>query len=171
MKRYNLNVAEQLLNNFIGLSGFDITDKSRKEEKVCKRSFFNYLLHRTNNMNPSNIEDFYKEKGGTLTRLSIRHSLDRYDYYYENFEQFRKYYDNYFIGSEEQKKLNKKREVKSKAEFKQDELFNVINGLKEDWQRTEMLEMVNLRIKSWEWKYSDKCEIISCSDGITSLTF
>ena len=166
MKKYNFNTAEQLLNNFIGLSGFDITDKSRKEEKVCKRSFFNYLIHKINNMNPSNIEDFYKEKGGTLTRLSIRHSLDRYDYYYENFEQFRKYYDNYFPPIDVKRKSRLENN-----DLINDELFFVIDSIREPFRRAEMLEMVKLRIKSWEWKNRDECTVYDCSSDISSLTF
>jgi hypothetical protein len=28
--------------------------------------------------------------------------------------------------------------------------------------------MVNLRVKSWNWKSKDKCEVIESSDGVTS---
>lgn len=166
MKKYNLNTAEQLLNNFVGLTGFDITETKRTTEKVCTRSFFNFLLHKMNNMTAGQIEDFYKHKGGSLTRLSIRHSLSRKDFYHENFEQFRKYYDNYFPSVDVKRKSRLENN-----DLMNDELFFVIDSIREPFRRAEMLEMVKLRIKSWEWKYRDECTVYDCSSDMSSLTF
>jgi hypothetical protein len=38
-----------------------------------------------------------------------------------------------------------------------------------DKRRDEIYEMVNMRIKSWEWKSKDRCEIIESSTSMEGM--
>ena len=57
---------------------------------------------------------------------------------------------------------------KNKAFGERNELHDLIDTIPED-KRKEMYEMINLRIKSWEWKNKDRCEIIESSTSMDGM--
>ena len=181
MKTYNKKQAETLAQDFTELHNIDLYATDRKTRNVVLRTLFYKVLSDGNNMNDREISEFFKSKDTKRERSSIYHALGKIDIYYETYDYFREAYDFLFDDKlelhneikEKQKRIaNKGKKVSDKIVSKEnvDELQAIIDTLTGS-RRAEVLELVRLRVKSWEWKYSDKCEIINCSSRISDMIF
>lgn len=170
---YNEEIANELLDNYIKLTGFDLNSRQRRPEDAYIRCLFYKILNELNDMNDRMIAEFLEAKGRKTNRVSIYQALTKVETYYASFKRFRQFYDVYFS---DQKELGIKRDKRKKIAFKEaikeidtrqskigmDALEVFISNIPFD-KRPEILELVKLRVKSWEWKAKNEYEIIECS--------
>ena len=170
---YNEEIADELLDNYIKLTDFDLHSRKRRPEDAYIRCLFYKILNELNDMNDRMIAEFLEAKGRKTNRVSIYQALTKVETYYASFKRFRQFYDVYFS---DQKELGIKREKRKKIAFKKtikeidtrqskigmDALEVFISNIPFD-KRPEILELVKLRVKSWEWKAKNEYEIIECS--------
>ena len=173
---YNEEIANELLDNFIKLTGFDLNSRQRRPEDAYIRCLFYKVLNELNEMNDRMIAEFLEAKGRKTNRVSIYQALTKVETYYTSYKRFRQFYDIYFT---DQKELGIKREKREKKAFKEtikeidtrqkkigmDALEVFISNVKFE-KRAEILELVTLRVKSWEWKAQNKYQIIEGSGNL-----
>ena len=177
---YNEEIANELLDNFINLTGFNLQSKKRKPEDAYIRCLFYKILNEINGMNDRMIAEFLEAKGRKINRVSIYQALKKVRTYYTSYKRFRQFYDVYFT---DQKELGIKADKIEKIAFKEtikeidtrqskigmDALELLINDLPYgSIQRADVTELVKLRIKSYEWKAQNKYEIIEGSGSLTN---
>jgi len=174
---YNEEIANELLDNYIKLTGFDLHSRQRRPEDAYIRCLFYKILKDLNDMNDRMIAEFFEAKGRKTNRVSVYQALTKVETYYTSFKRFRQFYDVYFS---DQKELGIKRDRRKKIAFKEtikeidtrqskigmDALDVLISNIQFD-KRPEILELVTLRVKSWEWKAKNEYEIIEGSNGLT----
>ena len=174
---YNEEIANELLDNYIKLTGFDLHSRQRRPEDAYIRCLFYKILKDLNDMNDRMIAEFLEAKGRKTNRVSVYQALTKVETYYTSFKRFRQFYDVYFS---DQKELGIKRDRRKKIAFKEtikeidtrqskigmDALEVFISNVPFD-KRPEILELVTLRVKSWEWKAKNEYEIIEGSNGLT----
>ena len=170
---YNEEIANELLDNYIKLTDFDLHSRKRRPEDAYVRCLFYKILKELNGMNDRMIAEFLESKGRKTNRASIYHAVTKVETYYASFKRFRQFYDVYFL---DQKELGIKREKRKKIAFKEtikeidtrqkkirmDALEVFISNIEFE-RRPEILELVKLRVKSWEWKAKNEYEVIECS--------
>jgi hypothetical protein len=170
---YNEEIANELLDNYIKLTGFDLHSRQRRPEDAYIRCLFYKILKDLNNMNDRMIAEFLGAKGRKTNRVSVYQALTKVETYYTSFKRFRQFYDVYFS---DQKELGIKRDRRKKIAFKEtikeidtrqskigmDALDVLISNIDFE-RRPEILELVKLRVKSWEWKAKNEYEVIECS--------
>ena len=175
---YNEEIANELLDNFIKLTGFDLHSRKRKPEDAYIRCLFYKILKELNEMNDRMIAEFLEAKGRKTNRVSIYQALTKVQTYYTSFKRFRQLYDVYFL---DQKELGIETDNSEKIAFKEtikeidtrqrkigmDALEVFISNIEFE-KRKEILELVTLRVKSWEWKAQNKYEIIEGSGSLTN---
>jgi hypothetical protein len=178
---YSKTEANRMLKEFQSLSGVDPLIYSQKPKDAYFRALLYKVLMDFNYMNDRQIAEFFLTKGITRTRVAVFHAVSKVDIYYLNYSDFRDVYNVYFDDkAEESKELDNKlmekakdasdRAVQNLPQFIKDDLYFLIHKLPLD-KRNEIYELVNLRVKSWDWKSKDKCEIIESSDGISSSAY
>ena len=174
---YNEEIADELLDNYIKLTNFDLNSRQRRPEDAYIRCLFYKILKDLNDMNDRMIAEFLEAKGRKTNRVSVYQALTKVETYYTSFKRFRQFYDLYFS---DQKELGIKRDRRKKIAFKEtikeidtrqskigmDALDVLISNIQFD-KRPEILELVTLRVKSWEWKAKNEYEIIEGSNGLT----
>tara|TARA_R110000787_G_scaffold107045_2_gene214846 strand:+ start:259 stop:819 length:561 start_codon:yes stop_codon:yes gene_type:complete len=181
-RKYNKGRADTLLKEYIELTGMDLESKSRKPEVVYVRSLFYKVLTDINLMGETTIERYLESKGVTRDRSSIWQALRKMESYYLNYSEFRELYDTYFndrkdgfLNKEKSKidkaerrneiiRLSKKdyielQNFRTKEITHKDNLDRIIEKIPLD-KRGDIYEMVNLRVKSWDWKSKNEYEII-----------
>jgi len=170
---YNEEIADELLDNYIKLTNFDLNSRQRRPEDAYIRCLFYKILKDLNDMNDRMIAEFLEAKGRKTNRVSVYQALTKVETYYTSFKRFRQFYDLYFS---DQKELGIKRDRRKKIAFKEtikeidtrqskigmDALDILISNIQFN-KRPEILELVRLRVKSWEWKAKNEYEIIECS--------
>jgi len=178
---YSKTEANRMLKEFQSLSGVDPLIYSQKPKDAYFRALLYKVLMDFNYMNDRQIAEFFLTKGITRTRVAVFHAVSKVDIYYLNYSDFRDVYNVYFDDkAEESKELDNKlmekakdasdRAVQNLPQFIKDDLYFLIHKLPLD-KRNEIYELVNLRVKSWDWKSKDKCEIIESSDGLSSRAY
>jgi len=178
---YSKVQANRMLKEFESLSGVDPLIYSQKPKDAYFRALLYKVLMDFNYMNDRQIAEFFLTKGITRTRVAVFHAVSKVDIYYLNYSDFRDVYNVYFDDkAEESKELDNKliekakdasdRAVQNLPQFIKDDLYFLIHKLPLD-KRNEIYELVNLRVKSWDWKSKDKCEIIESSDGLSSRAY
>jgi len=176
METYNKKQAAELGKEFIELHNVDLYATDRKTRNVVLRTLFYKVLRYKNNMNDREISDFFEENDTKKDRSSIYISFKKIDIYYETYDYFREAYDLYFKDKFKRHNKIKEKEIRMSEKLKKendkvvpkidkDELQAIIDTLKDN-KRAEILELVRLRVKSWEWKVEDRCEVI---EGYSSL--
>jgi hypothetical protein len=183
LRDYNLIEANKILADLVELTGFDLQDNSRKPTQAYLRAILYKNLMVYNYMNDRQISNWFEEHNLTKDRVSILHAVKKIDVYYLNYQGFRDIYDKYF-----QDKIKEGQILKSRNKVKKglkgskrfalprtrqmdDALQNLVNSVEGQSKRWELYKMIDLRIKSWEWKNTDHCEIIQGSDGISESVF
>jgi hypothetical protein len=180
-KDYNITEADKIFNKYNSLSRFDPLIKTRETKAVYFRALLYKVLMDFNYMNDRQVADYFLLKGKKTNRVSILQAVKKTGIYYRDFADFRKLYDVYFGDKVEDNKLIQERKRnrinsinlkagKVSANSDNDALNNLINDLPLD-RRSEVLERLQLMVKSWSWKSKDRCEIIEASEGIETNTF
>jgi hypothetical protein len=177
-KDYSISDANKILEDFQELSGVDPLILSQKPIDAYFRALLYKVLMDFNYMNDRQIEDFFWSKRIKRTRVAVYHAIRKIDLYYHNYSDFRNVYNIYFDDKIEEFKLLDNK-IKGKAEEldnrvkgilpkKQNDALQLLINSLPSYRRDEVYEIVNLRVKSWNWKSKDKCEVIESSDGVTS---
>jgi hypothetical protein len=110
-------------------------------------------------MNDRMISEYFAEYGIKRNRASIFVGLNKISQYYNHYNHFKQLYDSYFSdGSRYNTNTHKPG----------DALDELVFSLPKD-RRREIYELVNLRVKSWNWKTKDECKIVTCSESIGHL--
>ena len=181
MSRYNYNrqAAEELVNDFCEITKLNIFDNSRSNDKASFRALLYKVLNELNGMNDRMISDWFAEKGVKRNRSSIFHALKKIDVYYDSFTRFRVVYDIYFDDKKEEtirkerarleRLKNKTKAIKQIILNKEKDALALLIDTIPDNKRDDIYEMVNLRVKSWEWKSKDKCEVIECGTSMEGM--
>ena len=178
---YSKTEANRMLKEFQSLSGVDPLIYSQKPKDAYFRALLYKVLMDFNYMNDRQIAEFFLTKGITRTRVAVFHAVSKVDIYYLNYSDFRDVYDVYFDDkAEESRELEYKLKKRSKEaskranqelpQFIKDELYFLVHKLPLG-KRQEIYDLVSLRVKSWDWKSKDKCEIIEGSDGVSSRAY
>ena len=181
MRGYNKKIADKLAADFEGLTGMSLNDTSRKVNSVMIRCLFYKVLENFNYMNDRLISEWFETRGVKKNRSSIFIAMTNVDKYYIEYPLFRDLYDVYFRDKLEQRLKSQKAKKKRLEEYKQivkqmhlkenkDPLSILIKNLPID-KRHEIYEMVSLRVKSWNWKNKDKCEIIQGGTSLEHLCY
>jgi hypothetical protein len=168
--KYNKDRADELAEEFMTKTGIDVFSKSRKEEQVFLRTLFYKVLVHYNGMIDQNIEDWYKEHGVSKNRSSIYIALTKIDMYYRLNYTFRDVYDMYFNNKIKKRMALEEAKMKALDSIKnkrkpitlkknKDALDLLIEDIEPN-KRKEIYDLVSLRVKSWEWKSKDNCQII-----------
>jgi hypothetical protein len=168
MKTYNKKKADQLTKDFQILAKTDITNQTNQTEWVVLRSLYYKVLKDFNNMNDQRISDYLLSIDICKDRSSIHVARAKVDLYYDQFDFFRDAYNLFFHDKEVL--TSSKKEVEVVNEEPKDALEALIRTIPSH-RRDEVLEMVDLRIKSWEWKSKDSCKVMVCFDGISNYAY
>ena len=174
-REYNKETANLLAQKFEKLTGVDLDSRSRVVKEATLKALFWKILMDFNYMNDRNISEWYKDRGVSRNRSSIHIAMSKIDIYYSNYEFFRDVYHCYYNEQPESYKRDyRKRAVqkekvtkvlKSYNEHQKDKLNHLIDSLPAE-KRAEIYELVNLRVKSWDWKAKNEYEVI---EGYNSL--
>ena len=158
-KIYSKRKAFKRLKKFVKLTNYDINIQSRRAYEVRMRSLLCVVLKEKNGMLDYMISDFLAINGVDLDRSSIFTAIKRADYYYLNFKDYRDFYDIYFSD-----RMPKSEAVKVKADKNiiKDELHYLIQDLPTE-RRSEVLDSLIMKVKSWDWKSVDDCKTYDCS--------
>ena len=179
MKNYNADVANMLTKCLSEAIDVDFRKVSRDDKHVYSTTLLYKLLKDYNDMNDRMISNSFSESMGvSKNRSSIYTSLKKVDVYYSSHSEFRLFYDSFFkdkfrlrIVKEESRKkyldIQKAKDIElrpvvSFMQLKRQELIDSVSKLPED-KLNEIKYLVDLRIKSWDWKSKDICEIIEGS--------
>ena len=174
---YDLNGANKIFKEFQYRFDIDILTKTNKAKYATKRALLYHIMYNLNDMIDCQIEHFLSTKDVLILRPSIYKSRNKVDDYYKKHSEFKEIYDIYFadktnlnnkierkkeLGRQKRKamllKKNANVDIESKG-YNHDPLQVLINELPLD-KRSEILGLVSLRVKSWEWKTKDNYEII-----------
>ena len=187
-KDFNKAEANKILKKYNSLSGFDPLIKTRETKAVYFRALLYKVLIDFNYMNDRQVTDFFLSKGKKMNRVSILQAVRKIDIYYRDFADFRNLYDVYFADKTEDSILLKKRQndrinklntrvSKTNKRFAKripshinNKLHNFVDTIPKDREK-EILERLELMVKSWSWKSNDNYEIIEADSGISEVTF
>jgi hypothetical protein len=179
IRTYNVEAAKQLSEKFVEITGLDLTSKTRHQEESYLRALLYKVMVDINGMNDRMISDWFQDMGVKRNRSSIFHALRKINVYYENYVKFRNIYDLFFDDKKKQReRIESKRServriinerIAKKLETGERNKIHELADVIPDDRIDEMYEMMNLRIKSWNWKSKDKCEIIDSSTSMEGM--
>jgi len=179
IRTYNVDAAKQLADKFVEITEIDLTSTSRHQEESYFRALLYKIMVDVNGMNDRMISDWFQDMGVRRNRSSIFHALRKIDIYYESYVKFRNVYDLFFDDKKkereriESKKSEKVRMINERIARKlevgeRNKIHQLADVVPQD-RIEEMYEMMTLRIKSWNWKSKDKCEIIDSSTSMEGM--
>ena len=148
-----INETAEYIENYYDI---DLGDTKKTNELVAIRALFFYIVYEKYNVNDRLISDWLEENRGLRkNRSTIWFAINKIDEYLINFEYIRDTYD-YFMDNGVVHATNLPKSVVLSEK--------IIDAVKDIPPRRvdEIVEVINLRKKSWEWKSKDKCEIINC---------
>jgi len=179
IRTYNVEAAKQLSEKFVEITDLDLTSKTRHQEESYLRALLYKIMVDINGMNDRMISEWFQDIGVKRNRSSIFHALRKINVYYENYVKFRNVYDLFFDDKKRQRERIESRRservriinerIAKKLETGERNKIHELADVIPDDRIDEMYEMMNLRIKSWNWKSKDKCEIIDSSTSMEGM--
>jgi len=179
IRTYNVEAAKQLSEKFVEITGLDLTSKTRYQEESYLRALLYKIMVDINGMNDRMISEWFQDIGVKRNRSSIFHALRKINVYYENYVKFRNVYDLFFDDKKRQRERIESRRservriinerIAKKLETGERNKIHELADVIPDDRIDEMYEMMNLRIKSWQWKSKDKCEVIDSSTSMEGM--
>ena len=152
--------VDKLKELFLDKYSFDILDKSRDGIHPAYRSLFNVILFRKFKLNKSAISKYYNINGWhQKSHATIINSLRKFEIHKEAYKEIDCIFYEFF--PELLKKKEKDLLLKYKVE-NQNELQKAVSNIPKDRQ-SELLEMINLRKHSWNWKSKDKVKVYTAT--------
>ena len=156
LNEYQIKQADKLKQLFLDKYNFDILDKSRDGIFPAYRSLFNTILTKKFKLKKTSIADYYILKGWeNKNHATIINSLYRFKIYKEKYKEIESIF--YELVPHLLKEKEKELFLKYKVE-NQNELQKAVSDVPKERQR-ELLEMINLRKKSWNWKSKDSVKV------------
>ena len=155
---YDLIKATDLLRDYKKLVPVNIFEPSRRPHYVQYRTLFYKILMDKNKMQDNEVAHFFKLNGLERERSGICIAVSKIKLVYRDNYPLRDVYDTYFDDLEEYRNTLEKTNLEKfrvKDERESDELSRLVDSVEEPFRRAELLEMVNLKIKSWSWKTND----------------
>jgi len=157
LTEFQKNNLDRVYNYLLHEKNIDISINRRVTDIVEYRSLFNTICNKKYKVGSSMIARYYQSKGKSMTHASVIHSIDKFKTYKEYVPDLTEIYNElnmlYFT-----KKFNNV-EVKYVHTKKLTKVQKSVSDLTED-QQIELLEMIELRKKSWAWKNKDRITII-----------
>lgn len=148
-----INETAEYIENYYDI---DLGDTKKTNELVAIRALFFYIVYEKYNVNDRLIADWLEENRGLRkNRSTIWFAINKIDEYLINFEYIRDTYD-YFMDNGVVHATNLPKSV-----VLSEKIIDVVKDIPPR-RVDEIVEVINLRKKSWEWKSKDKCEIINC---------
>ena len=141
--------SEKLFKYFKEVLKADLLATNQSKDIVEMRSLFNSLLQNKLKFKQCNIQHFYRIKGFDINHATIYNSLNKFNIYCKTSEHLEEIYFELYYYEKKKKELT---EV----------VLTPIQKLVEDlepWQELELKELIELRIKSWNWKTQNKTKI------------
>ena len=134
----------------------DLGDNKKTNKQVALRALFCYLLYEKLNITDRLITEWLIENRGLRkNRSTIWFLINKIDEYLINFPYIVPTY-NRFMENEVVHHQNLPKGV-----FLSSRMIDAVKDIPED-RVDEIIELINLRKKSWEWKSKDEYEIINC---------
>ena len=149
-------------NHFKKILKIDPFQKTRKQPTPFLRAMFYKMLY-CKGFNDKETEDIMFRLGYKVDRSTIYVSLSGLETNYKMNPAWRYYYDKFFSDFKE--KYEPVHILNKKDDREKDKLDVLIDSISKE-NREEIYELVNLRVKSWEWKSKDRCEIIEGSSPL-----
>ena len=141
---YVFKVVEELCD-------VDLSLDTRKQRTTVCRDLFFFLLNKRCGMNDRQIAEFFEQKTGIARdRSSVWIAMKRVPSHLKYFPYIDKAYKHFM------------EEIPIDSEYKVDKRFiDVIKDV--PYHRIEeIVDLISIRKKSWEWKSKDEYEIIEC---------
>ena len=149
-------------NNFKNILKADPFQKTRKYPMPFLRAIFYKILHHKG-LNDYETEDIMFRLGYKVDRSTVYVALSGLETNYKMNPTWRYYYDKFFSDFKE--KYEPVHILNKKDDREKDKLDKLIDSIAKE-NREEIYELVSLRVKSWEWKSKDRCEIIEGSSPL-----
>lgn len=155
--------------DFKKICSIDIFKKTRKTEYIVYRALFYRILECKAGLSLSDTARYFTHKGLKCCHSKVLHGLKMLNIYYDSYGYLRNAYDVYFTDKVKINKAMKQsysKIYKSKQDLiGSDKLVELINSIPKN-RREEIYNIVNLRVKSWEWKSKDSCKVYQGSESI-----
>ena len=136
-----MRTAAELIDHTIKLTGVNVLKKIRKREHIELRSLLFTIMAKRYKMKHGKIERLFNDKGLSIDRTTILHSLKKTEIYLKYNEKLRSVYQELCQPTQKEQ-----REVKICTK-----LETLVGSLPKDKEQ-EILELIMNRVKSWEWK-------------------
>ena len=164
------------------LTGINVFKNTRKREYVEMRSLYCYILRKKYRKTFESISDIMQKNGKKSDHSTIVHAVTMYKQYEKNNKDLQIINDLFTVKGMPKIDVTNaihqisiieelKGEVKTlKYKLKQYKdnvkpLHKLIDSIPTERQE-EAYKRIDLMIKSWSWKYEDKCEVISGYNSI-----
>jgi hypothetical protein len=152
--------VDKLKELFLDKYSFDILDKSRDGIHPAYRSLFNVILFKKLKLNKSAISKYYNINGWhQKSHATIINSLRKFEIHKKAYVEIECIFYEFFPV------LLKKKERDLLLKYKvenQNDLQKAISDVPKERQ-SELLEMINLRKSSWNWKSKDKVKVYTAT--------
>ena len=143
---------EKLFKYFTEVLDVDLLDKTQTRNLFEYRSLFNTLLTNKYKLRLCNIVHFYEYKNCYFNHASIIHSLKKFDYYCIDSPELKELY--FDLHDYERKKEDIKQTIINIDKRNLTPIQKLVGNLTPS-QEAELIELIELRKKSWEWKNKD----------------
>ena len=153
-------IVEVLINKLEAECNFNILEKTRKRSYIEARSALYYVLNKEYGFTTQYISDLFDSKGYYYERSNITYSINNFKTYCD-FSPFCK--NLYLKITNDSIFFNDIAREKSELELFLSKIDVSLH--------LDLLETVKLKVKSYEWKSKDSCQIIESSDGISTLAY
>ena len=148
--------ADKLKKLFLDKYSFDVLDKTRDGIHPAYRALFNTILFRKLKLNKSAITKYYNINGWTQkSHATIINSLRQFQTHRKTYVEIDCIFYEFF--PEILKKKEKELFLKYKIE-NQNALQKAVSDIPKH-RELELLEMINLRKNSWNWKSKDTVKV------------
>ena len=152
-----LNQTEKLFVYFKDTLDLDLLINSTTQSIVKYRSLFNTLSVKKLGLRQCDLIRFYASKNKKFNNATITHSLKEFDTYFNAYSEIKELYKE--LSNNER---NNKETVINIDRRKLTPIQYLVDNL-EDWQISELTELIELKKKSWSWKHKDTVKIYTAT--------
>ena len=168
-----VKLCEVHLREFNKFNVPNIFKKSREVGFIEYRQLFQTILKNKLKLSYRSICEFTEHKGYPVTHASVINNVKRTtETNYYAYPYIANIYDYYFNDKSKQRedKEQDKRYYQRINYGKNDKLWELVRNIPEDKEQ-EVIDLVNLRIKSWDWKTKDNCRVYNGTESISDNVF
>lgn len=148
-----LKELDRLFNYFKTEVDVDLLSLRKTDFVVKYRSLFNILAMKKLKLRKCQITKFYAEKGRRFSSSDLRHSEKMFKIYKVNYPEVKELYLELY-----NKRVNRRKAVIKIDNRELKPIQKLVDNLTPQ-QEDELIELITLRKKSWEWKNKDLVKI------------